>query len=534
MCKIKLTNSELDIKASIYKRITNPLYVILVTLTAIGTYGFMLANPSPSIDWLSYDKYYNGLLFGQGRFTATIVEKLFMLWDCPVWFEPFLGLCFFILGTLILLSVFDGFVKFKSIVPSIVFTCIYISFPLLPEYFIYNGAILTVGGCTVLFSLALYFSIKFTDFFRSFLLPTGLLILVISWYECLVLPYIGAVFAILILIEMNREKYKSKYIIRNGIFFAVILAAAAILEFVVTKIIIKLFSIPQNEFANTKSYWTYGTGSFYRLIRSYIINWVLKVFCYPPFMLLLAAGIIFFVMFIVRIRKTKSFGTVILFLGSLIPVFAMTMFRGGGSEYRTEQGMPFFVAFTAYLISLSSSAFKKPFKRILCAVFAFVMIISCGASNRSYWVNNLRYEEEKNVILTVNNIITEKFDKSKPVVFIGGYNMSDSLMEKITVADDSFTGKIIHKFAKEESVTRMKTYYHLIGCSYINWGIRATFDYDKPEDELYKFCDYLGINFNHCTRAQFDEAIKKYSNIPSYPDQGFIIETDEYIVVNMK
>ena len=145
MFKNKLTNSSLDLKASIYKRITNPLYLIFVALTAAGAYGFYLANPSPSIDWLSYDEYYNGVLFGQGRFTATIVERVLNLWDCPVWFEPILGLVCFILGSLILLAIFDGFAEQKNIAPSIIFTCTYISIPLLSEFFIYNGAILTVG-----------------------------------------------------------------------------------------------------------------------------------------------------------------------------------------------------------------------------------------------------------------------------------------------------------------------------------------------------------------------------------------------------
>ena len=101
MIKHKLTNQNLDLKESICKRITNPFYLIAVALTALGAYGFYLTNPSPSIDWLSYDRYYSGMLFGQGRFTATVVERVLNLWDCPVWFEPLLGLVCFILGTLI-------------------------------------------------------------------------------------------------------------------------------------------------------------------------------------------------------------------------------------------------------------------------------------------------------------------------------------------------------------------------------------------------------------------------------------------------
>ena len=205
MIKHKLTNQNLDLKESICKRITNPFYLIAVALTALGAYGFYLTNPSPSIDWLSYDRYYSGMLFGQGRFTATIVERVLNLWDCPVWFEPLLGLVCFILGTLIMLAIFDGFTEYRSIVPSIVFSCIYISFPLLAEYFIYNGAILTVGGCTVLLSLALYFSIKYSDIWRCFILPTVLMMFVFSWYECIILPYIGTVFAVFILKERTEN-----------------------------------------------------------------------------------------------------------------------------------------------------------------------------------------------------------------------------------------------------------------------------------------------------------------------------------------
>ena len=113
MIKHKLTNQNLDLKESICKRITNPFYLIAVALTALGAYGFYLTNPSPSIDWLSYDRYYSGMLFGQGRFTATIVERVLNLWDCPVWFEPLLGLVCFILGTLIMLAIFDGFTEYQ-------------------------------------------------------------------------------------------------------------------------------------------------------------------------------------------------------------------------------------------------------------------------------------------------------------------------------------------------------------------------------------------------------------------------------------
>ena len=533
MKNYKLSNENLNLKESICKRITNPFYLIAVALTALGTYGFYLANPSPSIDWLSYDRYYGGILFSQGRFTATIVEKALNLWNCPVWFEPLLGIVCFIFGTLIILAIFDGFMEYRSIVPSIIFSCIYISFPLLPEYFIYNGAILTVGGCTVLLSLALYFSIKYSDIWRSFFLPIVLMMFVFSWYECMILPYVGIVFAVFILKDRKEKGIKTGEVIVKGLYHAIILGLGILAEAAITKVIIRIFSIKPNNYAMTESFWTASFTAVRALIRSYISYWGLKIFCNPAFTVLLVAGIVAFILFIINIKKSKKFSSVILFLGSLIPVFAMTLYRCGGAEYRTEQGMPFFVAFTALLLCLNIQSGKIFVKRVFAALFVFTLIIQIGASNKSYWINNQRYEEEKNVILTINSRLTESCDMSKPVIFIGQYAVSESLQDKITVADSSLVGKIVHRFGSPQNYATSKKIYDYIGRSYLTWSIENSFDYSKPEEEFYKFCDYIGVSFKHCTREQYDEANKKYSKIKSYPSKDCIVETDEYIVVKL-
>ncbi len=531
----KLTNESLNLKGSIYKRITNPFYLIAVALTAVGTYGFYLANPSPSIDWLSYDRYYSGILFGQGRFTATIVERALGLWNCPVWFEPILGLVCFILGTLVMLAVFDGFYEQKSITPSIVFTCVYISFPLLTEYFIYNGAILTVGGCSLLLSLAVYLEIKYKDFVRCILVPVIFMIAVFSWYECMILPYVGMIFAVFMLKERTEGGIKTGEVISKGLFHAVVLGLGVGLEAVITKALMKIFSIKVNDYAQTQSLWTATAKAVRNLFRSYASYWGLKIFCNPAFTILFFAGILSFILFIVNIKKTRKFSSFLLFLGSLIPVFAMTLYRGGGAEYRTEQGMPFFVAFTALLLCLNVQSGKKLAKRAFAALFVFTLIIQIGASNKSYWINNQRFEEEKNVILTVNSRLTESCDLSKPVVFIGGYELSDHMSSLISVSDSSPLGKLIDRMAKDaDSAGKAKRKYDYIGWSYIEWSIINSFDYDEPEAELYKFCNYIGVDFKHCTREQYNEAKKNYSNIDPYPSKNCIVETDEYIVVKLK
>ena len=540
MIKHKLTNQNLDLKESICKRITNPFYLIAVALTALGAYGFYLTNPSPSIDWLSYDRYYSGMLFGQGRFTATIVERVLNLWDCPVWFEPLLGLVCFILGTLIMLAIFDGFTDYKSIVPSIVFTCIYITFPLLPEYFIYNGAILTVGGSTLLLSLAIYLEIKYKDLLRSMLIPTILMIAVFSWYECMILPYVGAVFAVFYLLNRENHDLKTKFVITKGLYFAMILIASIVLEYAVTTAAIKIFSIPLHNGADVAIHWENLSSVLY-LLANYASYWFIKAFCYAPFTILFVFLFIFLIMSVVELVRYKKFSSVIIFFGMLIPVFAMTVIRcGGGALYRIEQGMPFFIAFVSYAICLELNQKKSVVKRIIAAAFCFLLTVQIGTSNYSYFVNSLRYEEEKNVILTVNSEITSKFESDKPVVFIGEYKISDSLQEKRSYPEGSFAAKL-KAFAVSKSpvyqdqlqeIAKIRVKFESVGSSYLGWSV-GYFEEDYPLTELYKFCDYIGASFEHCTKEQFEDAKQRYADLPSYPNKGYAAENDEYIVVKL-
>ena len=218
----------------------------------------------------------------------------------------------------------------------------------------------------------------------------------------------------------------------------------------------------------------------------------------------------------------------------LIPVFAMTFYRCGGKEYRTEQGMPFFVAFVCFYIALMIQERKAVLERALSAAFVFLLIIQVGAMNKSFWINNLRYEEEKNVVLNINSMLSQNCDLSKPVVFIGNYTMSDSFNEKITVPSSSFAGKIFNTFIGPEYRTDRINKYDYIGQSYLNWSMNHHLKDDLPCGELYKFCDYIGVTFKHCTAEQFKDAKKRYADLPAYPSKDCFEENDEYIVVKLK
>ena len=64
----------------------------------------------------------------------------------------------------------------------------------------------------------------------------------------------------------------------------------------------------------------------------------------------------------------------------------------------------------------------------------------------------------------------------------------------------------------------------------MNWPLKD----DLLCGELYKFCDYIGVTFKHCTAEQFKDAKKRYADLPAYPSKDCFEENDEYIVVKLK
>ena len=112
--------------------------------------------------------------------------------------------------------------------------------------------------------------------------------------------------------------------------------------------------------------------------------------------------------------------------------------------------------------------------------------------------------------------------------------MSKHVNSLITVSDSSPFGKVLNRCVPKKSRATAKKKYDYIGNSYLDWSIKYAFDGNKPCEELYKFCNYIGVSFKHCTRAQYNDAVKKYASIAPYPNKDCIVETDEYIAVKLK
>ena len=72
----RLVYSDLSLKQGFKKFLLNPMYIFPVLISTILCYAYYLTHETVTIDSLSSDRYYHGLLVAQGRLTATIIENL--------------------------------------------------------------------------------------------------------------------------------------------------------------------------------------------------------------------------------------------------------------------------------------------------------------------------------------------------------------------------------------------------------------------------------------------------------------------------
>lgn len=525
----RLVYSDLSLKQGFKKFLLNPLYIFPVLISTILCYAYYLTHETVTIDSLSSDRYYHGLLVAQGRLTATIIENYLGFEHLPIAVENIIGLICFILGATVFCIIFDKAKPQSNVLPYTFFTCLYITFPLMNEYFMFKGSVLTTGGSILLVSFALYFALKIKNLIASILISSIFIFFAYSWYESFILVYIGAVFLLLILLADGQKSQKELFF--NGFWLAPTLFLGFSLEEIISNAIINLCNITQNNNNAVGTAWLSSSATLKSFFYDFIYSFVSKIFCYAPFTILFIFLAVAFVLMILQTKSTKKPILIFFYLGLALTVFFLSIYRGAELAYRTEQGIPFYISAITLLLSskIINSNGKKALKIIASLSLVIILTVQICSSNYWYHVNVLRDKEEKQVVCNIAKDL-EKYDKNKPVIFIGYYQLSNNIEDKYAVKKDSVAGKIIDYTSKKAKKSYTYTACQTSISSYISWSICP---FSSANVELKKFFNSCGYDFKLGTNEQFKEATKKYINIPSYNDSGYILDAGDYIVVKV-
>lgn len=525
----RLVYSDLSLKQGFKKFLLNPLYIFPVLISTILCYAYYLTHETVTIDSLSSDRYYHGLLVAQGRLTATIIENYLGFEHLPIAVENIIGLICFILGATVFCIIFDKAKPQSNVLPYTFSTCLYITFPLMNEYFMFKGSVLTTGGSILLVSFALYFALKIKNLIASILISSIFIFFAYSWYEAFILVYIGAVFLLLILLADGQKSQKELFF--NGFWLAPTLFLGFSLEEIISNAIINICNITQDNNNAVGTAWLSSSATLKSFFYDFVYSFVSKIFCYAPFTILFIFLAVAFVLMILQTKSTKKPILIFFYLGLALTVFFLSIYRGAELAYRTEQGIPFYISAITLLLSskIINSNGKKALKIIASLSLVIILTVQICSSNYWYHVNVIRDKEEKQVICNIAKDL-EKYDKNKPVIFIGYYQLSNNIVDKYAVKKDSVAGRIINYTSKKAKKSYTYTACQTSISSYISWSI---YSFSSANVELKKFFNSCGYDFKLGTNKQFKEATKKYINIPSYNDSGYILDAGDYIVVKV-
>ena len=520
-------------------------YIIPVILTVILSFGFVVTHSSVNVDTLSANRYFEeGELIAQARFGTVLLNKIFHVMQFNPFFVDFIAVVFMVAAAITFCIALKKATnnKIKPIIYTI-FSCLFISYPLINEIFVYTPASLTIGLCY--FGVAVcvnfmqkYFSEKKTIYM---IYTAAILTMIIASYESFASVYLCCMFSVLILdCICNNKKITFKETVINILEWIIPLLVSIIVSQMIARILMNILGIEKSLNATRGIlYLSEGfTGAINYLIDGIIYSFVLKGLFYLPIAILLISVVINIIMSIIFSVKRKNITLYLLFLGTRVSLIAISILQGMASPYRACQVFAIFICFTFMLFTqtILNTSIKKALKKLLVILMFTLVFYQAKNLHKWFYLNYLRYENEKSLLITVANELQREHDISKPVFFVTEYELPEYISEKANMDTESKRYKLIENISKNMFTKKYRDINVTTKIpetnvsSYINWGFGA---FEESNTEIFKWLKLLGYEFKQGDVKTLKAYLGEFLKLNRYPDKNYIVETSEFIVVRL-
>lgn len=508
-----------------------PYYGVAVGVVSLLSYVYFLSHVPIGVDTLASDRYLGGELFAQGRFVGPIIETFFP-YESTFLVQNVLGIAFYAFASLIFASLLwndegnDKRLTPMEALPAISFSCVFISYPMIAEEFIFKGTSFAIGACMVLTALAL--AIIDAGVKHKFLIASLLIMMVAGWHEGELPVYVCAVFALLYTKERwNGCRRKFKEVFLEGLEYVWPLVFGVALKMSISMALQLTFGLTHEVYSSNQVLW--GSQSLSDTLHTLLLglqyDFVLKVFSYLP-VTLLAISLVYLSMDSLYSQiKGHSRHAVPLMFGALTSLVILSLVRGAVVPYRSSQVLVYFVAFSAFAFCMNM---RK--RKIIAASVVLVLVLN-QVFNLNYWfeTNQIRSNQELGVLYEVGSELAANHDIEKPVIYTGFYSPSEYLQKRLYLSSEDPWVKLLDSISPISSLPEEpeRCWYPIsqsIGESMITWGIHAY----GGQTEIRKIMSYVGFDYIGGTSEQVSEATGEYIE----SDAPYVIEEhSDYINV---
>lgn len=517
-------------------------YTVPLVLVALASFGFSCTHYSISIDDLAGSRYIAGELLAQRRFTWPLIAHLFGFDNTVPLVMDALGIVLLTFSTALLSGLFVSVSRGRfTRGAALAFSCVYVSFPLSEELFVYTAMPLAVGGCMVLVALSLTlvdrsFSRRGARSFACLAGAVACLVLVVGWYESHIVVFICAVFALLFLandpsLELRRQFGRA---VGSGFRYAVVLAAGVVLGVGIGVLVMNVAGIEASSNAYNALSIVNGQN-LVQTMRDFLFAYAGRAPFYLPIAVLDLSVLACLVLIVADAGRHRSPCRALLLVCMVPCLVVMTLLESLPAPYRTAQIVPFFVAAVAALVwahvegvgrGEPGRAGRALFGAALC-VLVCVQVADINHWYRVDWERNLA---ERQIMHEIAADLDERGLAGKPVAFTGDFILGGTWREDEFIrSDDPRAACFADRGLTQVDMTAEFAFSVQETYEYTTWAMQAF----GGQDELFKYLDVMGCPLIQATPGQLEDARSQAEGIPAWPAPSGIVDRGTYVQVQL-
>ncbi len=514
--------------------------IIPVCVIAFLCYLYLWTHPSMGVDDTAVYRYMvEGFAPHLGRWTLFLLNKVAHIAEFTPVVTDVLGVIFMVLSGLIICVILQkssgGRIR---TLPCTIFVCFMISYPLIDEvyvYYLHNGI-----GLAYLLTAAAYYLVRFRDNWKNRIAAGILLMLALACYETfaevfLLLFFIDA----LIRLYVREEGLTFRKLCNLFIWCCVLIIGAMICRDLINRVILAVIDVEPYFHSIIKSIgWIFSEGALEQLIsmirgfaRYYILNATVN---FGVFMFWVAMAVIAVFCIALAVRR-RSILPVVCLAGAAVVPWAISIIEGNAGAYRTMQTFPVLVGFAMLLLCerLMEMTAVPLLRNIGFVLLALLLYNQVYETNKWYYVDYMKYEEEVSVCRQMAYDIQKEATVDKPIIFVGRiseYGTADTYMY---VKQGTWQYRLFSYLdgnADPDEYRKYEIVQNPAWYSVFDWGVDA---FDEHATEIANFFAYHGYQIQVASRDEKEEMEYLAEDMPVWPKEGSILELDDYVIVKL-
>lgn len=551
----------------------NRLYMGILLLTAVCAYGYKVTNVTIGIDDTPSLYYFEeGLIAIVGRWVLFLLNKVLTLAEFVPFVTDFAAVVILVLAVIVWSALFYSVLGEK--VPTAgyaFFGAVFLSSPLISEvftYFLHNGIAIGYLCCGISLCCVREWQSSTRKMQKGSGIRQRLECLAVSriltaavflWiamgcYESFMILWLAGLMLLLLTERIARGR-QEKDVFATLMAGAVTALGAIVLRSVMIVVMTKAFHL---EYLRGEAVqrsvtemlgWMLQPGAFGELAmilkRTFVLYGVFA-YAYLPIRIFVLSSAVIVVVTLVRVISGRDLWALLLLPAAYLAAFSLLFIEGKATLYRSAQFLPVFCGYGALLLvygiwQLTGNFAKKisaGVRMLTLLVLAVILWNQCMDMTRWFYIDKKKYDEAVKTVDQIAMDLERDFDTSKPVIFTGNYDIPYSIVQDAYVSYSSPIYYKMKRLADRVDPDLLDKYNRgskgvwvaqTPALSVIDWG-RYAFDSDA---ELVKF---FGMHGHQLVALEdislYAEAEKESLELPEYPQEGYIVDKGEYIIVH--